>query len=318
MDVVEIVGGELDGGGAEVFFVAVELGGAGDGDDPGFLGEKPGEGDLGGGGLEAGGDLGEEVDEGLVGFAVFFGESWGDVAEIGFVEGGVGVDGAGEEAFAEGAEGDEADAEFFEGGEDFVFGFAPPEGEFGLECGDGLDGEGAADGLGGGFGEAEVIDLALGDEVFDGARDVFDRDVRIDAMLVEEVDAVGAETLEGGVGDGLDVIGAGVETGRGFHGAAIELRGNVPAELGGDDDVVADVVEGFAEELFVGEWAVDFGGVEEGDAAVDGGVEEVDAGLFVVGGAEAEAEAHAAEAEGGDLEVFAESAGLHEWVLCNL
>ena len=33
----------------------------------------------------------------------------------------------------------------------------------------------SADGLDAGFGQAEVFDLALGDELLDSARDVFDR-----------------------------------------------------------------------------------------------------------------------------------------------
>jgi hypothetical protein len=75
----------------------------------------------------------------------------------------------------------------------------------------------------------------------------------------------------------------------------------VEAELGGDDDLFANRGEGLADELFVGERAVDFGGVEEGDAEVDGFVEEGDHFSFVFGGAVGEAHAHAAEAEGGDF-----------------
>jgi hypothetical protein len=52
--------------------------------------------------------------------------------------------------------------------------------------------------------------------------------------------------------------------------AGVAVGVDVEAELGGDDDLVADGREGFADELFVDEGAVDFGGVEEGDAAVDG------------------------------------------------
>ena len=50
----------------------------------------------------------------------------------------------------------------------------------------------ATDRFGTGFGEPEVCDLALGDQVLDGARDVFDWHGGIDAVLVEKVDSVGA------------------------------------------------------------------------------------------------------------------------------
>lgn len=46
----------------------------------------------------------------------------------------------------------------------------------------------AADCLHAGFREAEVVDLAFADEFFDGSGDVLDRDVRVDALLVEQVD----------------------------------------------------------------------------------------------------------------------------------
>ena len=55
--------------------------------------------------------------------------------------------------------------------------------------------------------------------------------------------------------------------------------------------------------IFVGEGAVDFSGVEEGNAAVDGGVEKRDhVSLFWVGQI-GKAHAHAAEAEGGDFKI---------------
>ena len=70
-------------------------------------------------------------------------------------------DGAGEEALAERAEGDEADAELVEGREDFVLsGARPPQRVLALHRGDGVDGVGPADGAGGGFGQAEVAHLA--------------------------------------------------------------------------------------------------------------------------------------------------------------
>ena len=51
------------------------------------------------------------------------------------------------------------------------------------------------------FGQAEMLDLALPDQVLHGARDVFDRNVRVDAVLIEQVDDIGPEPLERGVGD---------------------------------------------------------------------------------------------------------------------
>jgi hypothetical protein len=48
---------------------------------------------------------------------------------------------------------------------------------------------GATNRIGASLGHAEMLDLALGDQVLDGPGDVFDGDVRVHAVLVEQVDA---------------------------------------------------------------------------------------------------------------------------------
>ena len=175
------------------------------------------------------------------------------------------VDRAGQEALAERAERHEADPELLERRQDRLLGLAPPQRVLALQRGDGLDGVGAADRLYAGLGEAEVADLALVDQVLDGAGDVLDRDVRVDAVLVEQVDRVGPQPLQ-----------------RSLHASADRARGGcrarpvrralqVEPELRRDHDLVADRLERLADELLVGERAVDLGGVEERDAAVDGG-----------------------------------------------
>ncbi len=183
------------------------------GRDPRLLCEQPGEGDLRGRGFLLLREPGDHVDERLIGFAVFFAETRDDGAEIGAVELGGRVDLAGEEAFAERAEGNEADAELFECGHDGLFGLAPEEGVLALQRGDGLHGVGAADGLCACFGEAEVFDLACLNQFLDGAGGVFDGSVGVDAMLIEEVDGVGLQALERAFDDLLDVVGAAVGSG---------------------------------------------------------------------------------------------------------
>ena len=56
---------------------------------------------------------------------------------------------------------------------------------------------------------------------------------------------------------------------------------DVEAELGGDHHLVADRRERLADQLLVGEGAVDLGGVEEGDAALDRRADQRDASAFV-------------------------------------
>ena len=113
--------------------------------------------------------------------------------------------------------------------------------------------------------------------------------------------------LQRGLGDLLDVLGPAV------HAAlpGLDARVEVEAELGGDHDLVADRRERLADQLLVRERAVGLGGVEEGDAALDGGADQRDHLLPVRRRAVGEAHAHAAEAEGRDLEALSECALLH-------
>ena len=96
----------------------------------------------------------------------------------------------------------------------------------------------AADRLQAGLGQAVVKHLALRDQILDGPGHVLDGHLRIDAMLVEQVDAVGAQTPQLGLDHLPDVFGPAVRS----TAALARLRIDVEAELGGDDDAVADAL----------------------------------------------------------------------------
>ena len=66
---------------------------------------------------------------------------------------------------------------------------------------------GATDRLRACFRQAEVLDLACPDQVLDRSGHVFDRHVRVDAVLIVEVDGFDAEPLERALGGLLDVLG---------------------------------------------------------------------------------------------------------------
>ena len=123
-------------------------------------------------------------------------------------------------------------------------------------------GVGAPDGGGAGLREADVADLALGDELCQGADRVLDGRLRVDPVLVVEVDVVGAEPPQGTLNRRADVRRAAVED----AGAATGMRDE--AELRRQHDLVAVTLEGSADQLLVQEGAVDLGGVEVGDAQV--------------------------------------------------
>src|SRR5205823_1139849 len=150
------------------------------------------------------------------------------VAKVGAVEGRVLVDRAGEEALAERAEGDEADPELLERGHDLRFRLTPPQRVLALERSDRLDGVRATDRLHARLGEPEAPDLALRDQLLDRPGDVLDRDARVDAVLVEEVDRLGLEPPERALDDLSDVLRAAVQP------PLLALRADAEAELGRD------------------------------------------------------------------------------------
>jgi hypothetical protein len=117
---------------------------------------------------------------------------------------------------------------------------------------------GAADDPNAGLGKAKVPDLALSDQLLHRAGDVLDRDVRIDAMLVEQVDGVDAESLARGLGDTSNLLRPAVEA-DGLAGVRVDL----PSELRGDHHASTERLQRLADEFLVDVRAVDLGGVED-------------------------------------------------------
>jgi hypothetical protein len=149
-----------------------------------------------------------------------------------------------------------------------------------------------------------MLDLAFLEQVTHRAGDVFDRYVRVDTMLVEQVDGVDLEPLERAFDDLFDVLRPAVEPL--LPPSGIELE----AELGGDRDPLAERRKGFAHEFFVRERPVRLSRVEEGDAALDGRPDELDHLLSVGCRAIPEAHAHAAQSDGRDFQVAASKRSL--------
>jgi len=121
-------------------------------------------------------------------------------------------------------------------------------------------GVGPADRAHPGLGQSDVVDLALGNQFRQGTDGVLDGRVRVDPVLVVQVDVIGAQPGEGAFDRGADVRRAAVEG----AGTAAGVRNH--AELGGQHDVVAAALDRPADEFLIGERPVDLGGVNEGDA----------------------------------------------------
>ena len=138
VDFPQIVGRQFDRNGPDIFLQPVRLRGPGDRNNPGLLGKQPGERDLSGGRFLPFRDPGQQIDHCLIRFPSLRRKARDNVAEVGAVERGVLVDLAGEEAFAQGAERNEPDTEFFESRQQFRFRLAPPQRVFALERSDRL------------------------------------------------------------------------------------------------------------------------------------------------------------------------------------
>src|SRR5256885_2030240 len=234
----------------------MKLGGAGNRNDPGLLREQPCKRNLRRRYFLFLRKITNQVNYSLVRLAVFRREARNDVAKVVLVELSVVVDLAGEEAFPQWTEWNESDAKFLQRRDDFRFRLPEPQRIFALQRGDGLNGVRAADGFCARFRESEMFYLALLDEILHRASDVFDGHVRIDAVLIKQVNDAGLQAFERCFSDFLDVRSPTVQPGL-FAGVRI----NFEAELRGDGHLFTEGSERFADEVFVSERAVDFGGI---------------------------------------------------------
>ena len=90
--------------------------------------------------------------------------------------------------------------------------------------------------------------------------------------LVKQVDDLDAQSLQRGIADLLDMLGAAVQASLpsrfGIEAFAGGINGE--AELRRDHHLVADGLKCLANNLLVGERSVDLRRIEEGDAAIHG------------------------------------------------
>ena len=133
------------------------------------------------------------------------------------------------EALAERGIRHEADAEFAQQRQHLGLVVAGPQRVLRLQRGDRVHGVGAADRVDPGLGQPDVADLALGDQFGDGADGVLDRGVRVDPVLVVQVDVVGVEPSQRAFNGGADAGRAAVECARGRRRRARSCRTWWPA-----------------------------------------------------------------------------------------
>ena len=119
-------------------------------------------------------------------------------------------DGRGQKAAAERGVGDEADPELADRGQDLGLDGALENRVLALQHGDRMDSVRAADRVRAGLAETEKAHLALLDELSHRPCNVLDRDVGIDAVLVEHVEVVGAQEAQAVLGHLAYVFGPAV------------------------------------------------------------------------------------------------------------
>jgi hypothetical protein len=153
-----------------------------------------------------------------------------------------------------------------------------------------------------------VLYLALLNQLLHSAGNVFDGHVQVDTMLVVEIDGVDLQAFERALTSLLDVLGPAVER------VPLSSIGGIgfPAEFGSDDHFAAEGSKRFTDQLLIDERTVDFGGIEESNAAINGSVEQGNHLLLVFRRSIAKAHAHASESECRNFKIaFSEFAFLH-------
>src|SRR3569832_388542 len=113
--------------------------------------------------------------------------------------------------------------------------------------------------------KSEVSDFTFCDQILHRARDLFDRHVGIDAMLIKQIDVVSLEPLQRCVSDFLHVLRPAIDAELRSLSTGIEFK----SELRGDHDFIAYGRKSFADKLFIRKWTIHFRRVEKCYAAVD-------------------------------------------------
>ena len=167
-----------------------------------------------------------------------------------------------EEAATERRVRDQADPELAQRRQDLRLEVARPERVLGLDSRDRMRRVRLTDPLRRGLAEADVQHLALGDQLAHRPDGLLDRHVRVHAVLVVEVDAVGAEALERALDRAAHVLRAAVAH-PGPLAVLVPYRAH--PELGGDHVLVPPPGDRLADQLLVRERAVHLRRVEEVD-----------------------------------------------------
>jgi hypothetical protein len=185
--------------------------------------------------------------------------------------------------------GHEADAEFSRGLQRLLRLLTIEQRILCLNSGDWMNAVGTADGFRSSLGQSEVADLALPHQIGHGPDRLLDWHLRVDAVLVVQVDDVNLEPLQTGFTGLTHIVGSAIH--------ALARFGPYLSEFGGKNHLIPTAGNGLSDQLLVLAPAVHVGCIEESHALVERIADERD-GLLIVALAIDAGEGHAAEAEG--------------------
>ena len=204
--------------------------------------------------------------------------------------------GPGEKAASERAVGDEPNAEFAAGRQQFGLGITRPHRVLRLQCGDGMHLVRAPDRPRRRLGQPDEPDLARAHELTHRPYRVLDRRVGIDAMLGVKVDHADTQTAEAGLAGFLHILGAPADP------RTTTVFGAQTAELRRDDDLAPDGMQELPDEFLVPAGTIHVRRVEERDALLHGPMHR-GGGLVLVRRVPVRiGHAHTTEADGRDHE----------------
>src|SRR5579872_1393658 len=189
-------------------------------------------------------ELANQLHDGLIRVAVLRREAGDNIAKITLVKLRILVDGSGEEALAQWTEWHEADAELLQGRYGLLLRFSPPQRVFALQRRHRLYFVGSANRLCASLRQPKVFHLALLDQVPDSSRHVFNRNLVINAMLVEKINDVGFQALERCLGNLLNVLWPAIQT-------SLLTVFDFESEFGGDYDLIAERSQGLSHEFLI-------------------------------------------------------------------
>ena len=167
------------------------------------------------------------------------------------------LDVARQKSAAEGTERNETDAELAQQRNDARFEIALPQRVLALQRRDRMHRMRAPDGLLARFRYSEKSDLSFGHELRHVTDNFLDRHLGIDAMLIEQIDVIGLESLQRSFDRAPHMLA--VQSGR----LAVD---NVEAELRGDDDLIALAAQRATDQLLILIGPINLGRIEEIDS----------------------------------------------------